>query len=506
MSINEFSALVQSQIFKDWLGKLESNLLTTTVEQIRTREQRAEKTDFAISTQQIKNMYKSVTNRKLTNAKAKTILRNIAKMANRDYPSVAARIGRSSGLVFENIGFDTITKYVRTVFDELDGVQEAYQAAQDKYIAEKKREILSKRKRTITAFGQPTAIDPNSPLTREEQKTLDDAVSKKNFGFGSFLHKGHVVSIATNSAKAVRESLQEAQEFDREQRELLTGVLDKYIEKLQKDDLASANLPNAINQKIYAKYVKSHNKYLVEIQLSYDNLTSGSTSLPIVNELRSVFTSSEADLVSIMRKSPTLGSKLLTSKGSPSYLDLLAQSLLHTLDPKNHKAPKTYRVSPTLVASNSIPIKNKKPNKKAIEELKKTKAKLKASPKLKIAKELQETEKVSDIGLDLNTLLAYLNAEIVDAIKRNMGDGARSDILNLRTGRFAESVQVTRLSKSRAGMITAFYTYMRNPYGTFSEGGRQEVPHSRDPKLLISKSIRELAQEQVSNRLRAVLV
>jgi hypothetical protein len=55
-------------------------------------------------------------------------------------------------------------------------------------------------------------------------------------------------------------------------------------------------------------------------------------------------------------------------------------------------------------------------------------------------------------------------------------------------------------------MITAFYNYMRNPYGTFSQGGRQEYPRSRDPKLLIAKSIREIAQEKVANRLRAVLV
>jgi hypothetical protein len=76
----------------------------------------------------------------------------------------------------------------------------------------------------------------------------------------------------------------------------------------------------------------------------------------------------------------------------------------------------------------------------------------------------------------------------------------------LRSGRFAESVKVERLTESRAGMITVFYTYMRNPYGTFSEGGQQQSPRSRDPKLLISKSIREIAQTRVDNRLRAVLV
>jgi hypothetical protein len=45
---------------------------------------------------------------------------------------------------------------------------------------------------------------------------------------------------------------------------------------------------------------------------------------------------------------------------------------------------------------------------------------------------------------------------------------------------------------------------MKNPYATFSTGGRQSVPKSRDPKLLISKSIRDIAEQVATNRLRAV--
>jgi hypothetical protein len=45
---------------------------------------------------------------------------------------------------------------------------------------------------------------------------------------------------------------------------------------------------------------------------------------------------------------------------------------------------------------------------------------------------------------------------------------------------------------------------MKNPYATFSDGGKQSIPKSRDPKLLISKSIREIAEQVVANRLRAV--
>lgn len=106
----------------------------------------------------------------------------------------------------------------------------------------------------------------------------------------------------------------------------------------------------------------------------------------------------------------------------------------------------------------------------------------------------------------LLSLQNLLNAGLVARVKQNMGTGGRRDILNLRSGRFAESVQVERLSESRSGAITAFYSYMRNPYSTFSTGGAQQNPRSRDPKLLISKSIRELAQTITQQRLRAVLV
>jgi hypothetical protein len=104
----------------------------------------------------------------------------------------------------------------------------------------------------------------------------------------------------------------------------------------------------------------------------------------------------------------------------------------------------------------------------------------------------------------LTNLQNLINRQLQDVISANMGDGDSRSVLNYRTGRLAGSAKVESMSQSRAGMITAFYSYMKNPYATFSEGGRQSSPQSRDPKLLISKSIREIAANQVGNRLRAV--
>jgi hypothetical protein len=128
----------------------------------------------------------------------------------------------------------------------------------------------------------------------------------------------------------------------------------------------------------------------------------------------------------------------------------------------------------------------------------------KAIAKKKISKRVSAVS--SNTGTNLTSLQTLLNGNLQEQIRRNMGTGNSRDVLNYRTGRFAESVQVERLSESRAGMITAFYSYMKNPYATFSAGGRQQTPKSRDPKLLIARSIREIAQTQVGNRLRSVNV
>lgn len=111
---------------------------------------------------------------------------------------------------------------------------------------------------------------------------------------------------------------------------------------------------------------------------------------------------------------------------------------------------------------------------------------------------------VADKSPSLTALQSLLNRHLQDVISANMGDGSRRDILNYRTGRFASTVKVERVSLSREGMITAFYSYMKNPYATFSQGGKQELPRTRDPKLLISKSIREIAAENAVTRMRSV--
>jgi hypothetical protein len=90
-----------------------------------------------------------------------------------------------------------------------------------------------------------------------------------------------------------------------------------------------------------------------------------------------------------------------------------------------------------------------------------------------------------------------IQAQITEQVKDNMGEGG--SLVN-RTGRFAESVTITNVTQSRQGSLTAFYNYMKYPYQTFERGFKQGSTR-RDPRLLIHKSIREIAQKLVHRKL-----
>lgn len=118
----------------------------------------------------------------------------------------------------------------------------------------------------------------------------------------------------------------------------------------------------------------------------------------------------------------------------------------------------------------------------------------------------QQSAEITESITPISALTVFLNGLLAEQIKKNMGTGNRTDVLNYRTGRLANSARVNMLTVSRSGMISAFYTYQKDPYATFSEGGAMQYPRSRDPKLLISKSIRELMSSVAQNNFRAVLV
>lgn len=105
-------------------------------------------------------------------------------------------------------------------------------------------------------------------------------------------------------------------------------------------------------------------------------------------------------------------------------------------------------------------------------------------------------------NISLFNIKNLINKDLAEHIAGNMGSGFNTNILNYRTGRFASTAYVSRVIMSRDGALGIFYTYMKYPYQTFEPGFKQGHIHSRDPKLLISKSIREIANTLVKNKLR----
>ena len=102
------------------------------------------------------------------------------------------------------------------------------------------------------------------------------------------------------------------------------------------------------------------------------------------------------------------------------------------------------------------------------------------------------TSKVAELA----RLTAYINSRLPAEVRRNMG---RPALIN-QTGRFSNSVQLISLTEAQK-TIMAKYTYLLSPYATFENTGKKRWPLGYNPKTLIAKSIRNLAQGRIENKL-----
>jgi hypothetical protein len=92
----------------------------------------------------------------------------------------------------------------------------------------------------------------------------------------------------------------------------------------------------------------------------------------------------------------------------------------------------------------------------------------------------------------LASIKSKINSRLPAEVRRNMGKPA----LTNRTGRFSNSVELVNLREGPKSLIGE-YTYMHNPYRTFENEGQRRWPAGYNPKPLITKSIRNLALQQV---------
>lgn len=146
--------------------------------------------------------------------------------------------------------------------------------------------------------------------------------------------------------------------------------------------------------------------------------------------------------------------------------------------------------------------KHKLQTKKRKEKLKKKetykpqKSSFNVSTSAVLLKPQKSTEKKKETDAqNLSRLQAILNRNIGKKVQQDMGRPA----LRNQTGRFANSVQIERLAKTKAG-ITGDYTYQLSPYQTFENEGPRRWPTGYNPKPLITNSIRELALQYTTEK------
>lgn len=368
--------------------------------------------------------------------------------------------------------------------------------------------------------GTPIVIFPGVPFEGGIEKILDAflGIGSSELAKEIGLVKGHVFGIATGALIGVKESLQKSMAVSKvTDKEVLNSALeflDVLTDHLRKLDIESSSIKN-FSSNILSKYNKSSRHFLVELQLDSEN----SESAKLVQKLAGRTINASTGIRGLMNpgghqkalikevlnivkaQGLTDPEKLLKFESSPPMIDLITDEIAKAISGNKKKYKDNY-TGTLKVGKLATLYVNEQAKQKYRDDLKKLKLQATAY-KAKLKK--RQTKRITP-GMTIGNLEAILRAKLALQIKRNMGTGNAENVLNYRTGRFAESATIERATQSRAGMVSVFYNYMRNPYGTFSDGGKQQYPRSRNPKALISKSIREIGTSLAINRMRAVLV
>tara|TARA_Y100000593_G_C4311746_1_gene338765 strand:- start:1762 stop:3057 length:1296 start_codon:yes stop_codon:yes gene_type:complete len=173
---------------------------------------------------------------------------------------------------------------------------------------------------------------------------------------------------------------------------------------------------------------------------------------------------------------------LIDLPGSDSFDTLKKKKIVNdTLDPfrkiKNTKVSKRKKIKHAKTTT-----ENKKKGGKAKVSVVAAKARRASSAR----------KKKAGIAAQPLQLIGLINKELPDTVKKNMKEPA---LVN-RSGRFAESVRLTEVIQTPQGFPSFGYTYQRNPYQVFEEGSSGSWSNGqRDPRVLIDKSIREIAAQ-----------
>ncbi len=269
----------------------------------------------------------------------------------------------------------------------------------------------------------------------------------------------------------------------------ITNLLDHLTKKTDNESWKQGE-----TTKILSSLFKSLHKATKSFKAKYDEVTSKDKKL--VEALKGALATN------------TFIEEFINTESSPIFIRAIEQNLVNWLVKGAPLPQKKYRTSSTKVNIKRKEVSILKTDvhnvKEAIGRIKNRLDSIKKPKNTSSSSSYSKKEKLRNLRgqfTSLASLQVLLDANLTEQIKQNM----KKPALQNRTGRFAESVKVEKLSESRAGMITAFYRYMRSPYQTFELGFRQGS-NARNPKTLIAKSIRDVASQLVGNRLRSVSI
>ena len=276
------------------------------------------------------------------------------------------------------------------------------------------------------------------------------------------------------------------------------GVLETYIRDSIDSLLDSENIAPADFENFLSKELKklAPDLNLKIIRDPYDgtmNLVLGSRVLNaqealVSTEARDTFREALQKAAKELQSNPKYKFQFLP--GSDSMVELRNKKAVEkTLEPfnkvKNTKTVKRTKKVNARKSTSKTRVENKS---KVVRGTKKLgRGSRKAPP--------SQSTKITGTGFSQLDLLAKINSVLPDTVAKNM----HSPRLNYRTGEFARSARVIGVQKTPKGYPSIEYTYDKYPYQTF-EPGFAQGSRERDPRELISMSIREIAAEMAIGR------